>query len=397
VSGRVGLLPVGALAAILALTSCGTSASERVTTVSSSPPTTFIPEQTAPRTGPYLQFASSSDGWFANPDSSTGEILATTEGGRTWWTSYRGSYSPTNNTGFVQSLDFVNSSDGWALLGGLGLIATTNGGKTWSRPIEPTEGPIMSVMFSGPEEGWAITTLGALLDSSDAGKRWRVVRTPVRAIAVCAASGRLWFASAKGDDLYVSDAGGPWMLSFMGSEAPDIHNSVGPSPKPQGLWLACNAKTAFALYDYGSAAGSTPYVLERTLDGGSSWAAVLGAGVVPEPPSPWVATNGTLVDFGVTGPSNAWLLTYCGPCAEGVPGIVTTTNGSTFSSNVFPYVRGTYSEAIDAAFSDQANGWAVLSEQPSSELGRTSATTTVVLATHDGGASWEVVDRKLNR
>lgn len=379
--------------AALFLAGCGARTSEQATTVPSSSTTTSTTEQTTPRLGPILQFSSPTAGWFADP-SLPGQILGTTDGGRSWWTSYSGSFSEATDSGWVLSLDFVNTSDGWALLQDRGLVATTDGGRTWSSPTEPLEGQIVTFVFSGPDDGWAITSLGTLLSSSDAGRSWRVDKTPEHAIALCSASGTVWFSGPTGN-VYVSDDGGPWTLSLAGSSVPDVHNSVGPNPIPQQLWIACQAGTAWALYNYGSAAGSTPYVLERTLDGGTSWASVLGAEVVPEPSGTPAAAGGALVDFGVSGPSSAWLLTYCAPCAAGMPAIVTTTNGSTFSSTYFPIAEGVYAEAIDAAFSDQANGWAVLSEYPSSEPGQASLQTTVVLATHDGGSTWEVVDPSL--
>jgi hypothetical protein len=118
------------------------------TTVPSIPSTTtLIPPDASPQPEPLLQFASLSSGWMVDP-TMPGRILGTTSGGRSWWTSYRGAVVA-HGPGAVESIDFVNPSDGWALLYGEGMIATTNGGHTWSAPEEPPEGLVVTVAFTG--------------------------------------------------------------------------------------------------------------------------------------------------------------------------------------------------------------------------------------------------------
>ena len=250
----------------------------------------------------------------------------------------------------------------------------------------------MAFTFTGPRDGWAITDEGTLLDTSDSGETWGVVNTPVRAVTVCSSSERLWFGGARGD-IYLSDNGGPWTLALAGADVPDIHNSLGPNPIPPAPWLACDADTAFALYDYGEAAGSSPYALERTLDGGQQWAAVLGAEVLPTPPDSGVGPS--VLDVDATGATTAWILSDCGPCTSGLPALTTTTDGTTFHTTPLPVGSGVYGAPVDVAFSDPEDGYAVVREFPSSHPGSSSAATTVVLATTDGGATWRVVDPNL--
>ena len=384
---------VSALIVALSLGSCGGSSSESSIRRPSTTPTTLLPEQAAPRSGPYLQFTSATTGWFAD-QSVPGQILGTTDGGESWWTSHPGSYSAKNEAGWVESLDFTDSSHGWALLADRGLISTVDGGRRWSRPVEPAQGPITTFMFTNSTDGWATTDHGAVLITADGGHRWHTVTTPVPAITLCASSsGRVWFGDGQGD-VYLSAQDGPWKRSLLGSVVPDMRNSVGPSPRRPAPWLACEGASAWALYNYGSAAGSTPFVIERTLNSGGNWSTVLGAEVVPAPTLP-PGAGGTLLDFGAPGPSSAWVLDYCGPCITGSPALVTTTNGTTFTTRFLPLPPAVYALPIDVAFSDLDHGWAVLREYPSSQPGLSSEQTTVVLATSDAGATWKVVDPQL--
>jgi photosystem II stability/assembly factor-like uncharacterized protein len=293
----------------------------------------------------------------------------------------------------VKGIDFVNRADGWALLDGRGLMSTRDGGRTWSTPVEPSQGPIVTATFTGPKDGWAITDQGQLLRTLDGGRIWHAVPTPVPAETLCATrAGTLWLGSTSGD-IYLATEDGPWRLSFSGSDVVSpFPNSVQPSPPPPVPWLACTGDSAWALYQYGESAGSDPFVLERTLNGGAQW------GIIPAPegqslvpPNPRIVLA-TPRDFGVSGATRAWVLGYCGPCTTGSSGLVTTTDGTTFSGTLLSAATDIYAWPIDVAFLDPERGWAVLQEQPVYAPGSASVTKVVLLATVDGGATWKVVD-----
>ena len=385
------------------LTACGgvshTPAATKVTltapTRSASIPqtTTLIPDGSNPQPEPLLQFVSPSTGWLVDP-TKAGRILGTTDGGRNWWTSFNGPLSTQSEAGAVKNIDFVNESDGWALLYGRGLIATQDGGRRWSAPAEPTEGPIVTFTFTGRDAGWAITDQGTLLQTLDSGRSWGTVKTPVTAITLCsAASGRLWLGGDDGN-IYVSQDAESWSLSFSRSQvAPPFAR---PSEAPQvGPWMACSGQSAWALYQWGENVGSDPFVVERTLDGGENW----GQLVTPNsqslvPPNPQVALN-TPIDIGVIGATSAWILGYCGPCLTGSTSLVVTAGGTTFSGSPLSTATDIDALPVDVTFDDPLHGWAALREYPTAKAGSASAETTVILATTDGGTTWTVVDRKV--
>jgi len=191
-------------------TSPSTLASPSTTTST----TTLLQPLYSPQPESLLQFVSPDIGWFGTGSA----ILDTTDGGRTWRTSFRDAESGPDDAvvGQVQSIDFVNGSTGWALIDGLGLIATRNGGGTWTSPAEPPQGPIVMVTFDGPEDGWANTDQGVLLSTVDGGRSWMTQATPEPVVTLCATPWRMWFGAGSGD-IYTSVAGAPWRLSLSGA------------------------------------------------------------------------------------------------------------------------------------------------------------------------------------
>jgi photosystem II stability/assembly factor-like uncharacterized protein len=398
-------------AATMSLAACGTTKVSVSTGASSRPAATIVPGRTTepptPTTaeesgedqpGRLLQFVSPSTGWLV--DQRTGaQILGTTDGGRTWWTSYqrRAALSQTD-VGEILSIDFASSSHGWALLLGQGLMATQDGGRTWSAPTEPGQGAIATFTFTGADQGWAVTYQGTLLRTLDGGQTWRTVPTPVSAVTVCAtAEGDLWFGSGGGN-VYSSIDGALWNVSLSGTGVPDIHNAVGPRDQVPAPWLTCAADTAWAFYDYGESAGSQPNALEHTLDGGRSWVLVSASEVAPGATA--LPSNNLdvpkVIDLGATGASSAWFLGWCGACGGrpdlGMTGTasITTSNASTFSNSPIS-TAGVGAIPVDASFSDPDHGCVVVEELSSS-----SATKLVVLITSDGGTTWSVVNPNVN-
>jgi photosystem II stability/assembly factor-like uncharacterized protein len=352
--------------------------------------TTLIPPDASLQPEPLLQFASLSAGWMVDP-TAPGRILATTDGGTSWWMSYQSAAAAQGIAGSVESIDFVNPSDGWALLYGEGFVATSNGGHTWSAPEEPTEGSVVTAAFTGPDDGWAITDQGIMLRSLDAGQIWAAVATPVAAMTMCpTSSGDLWLGGSSGS-IYESHDGTSWKLSFAGSALrpplPDMSNQPVPVP-----WLACDEDSVWALYQYGESVGSDPFVIERSLDGGAAWGELMvprGTSLDPPDSQFVMATPDSL---GVTGPTSAWVLGHCGPCGTGSASLATTSNGTDLSGAVLSTATDINASPVAVTFLDPQEGWAVLEEYPLSTAGVASSEKTVLLATHDGGITWSVVD-----
>ncbi len=123
-----------------------------------------------------LYFANPSDGWYL---VRSGIILATTDGGRHWSTSYAGARC-------VAGFDFVDSMHGWAELLGIGpgqyssgpLMRTVDGGRTWTSAAEPKHAAFGQIDFVNVSQGWAIAFGPRLWQTSDGGLSWSVVPTP---------------------------------------------------------------------------------------------------------------------------------------------------------------------------------------------------------------------------
>ena len=73
-----------------------------------------------------LQFLNSSDGWAVAQGSTTPAVLQTTNGGSTWTT-----VSSLPAVAFPTCVHFLNAVQGW--VGGNGVWATSNGGQSWAK------------------------------------------------------------------------------------------------------------------------------------------------------------------------------------------------------------------------------------------------------------------------
>ena len=396
---RVGLIVLAVLviiaAALVAIGRATTPASKAIggpratvgaDTVSSAvfAPFYFPPSQN-------LQFVSTNDGWLIDP-SVEDRILGTANGGRSWSTSYVSSMPGKTDKGGIVSIDFINSSDGWAPLYGEGLISTTDGGRSWSAAREPVQGSVMAYTFTGPSNGWVLTSKGVLLHTLNNMKTWLTITTPAAGTSLCATpSGSLWLGESDSGNVYSSSNGGSWKLSLSGSRVPAAGNVPPRKPAP---WISCSGTSAWLLYNWGESAGSMAYAVERTLNGGKSWKAVVSDEVKPAAPAQTAGVFSTVENFGSTGKSSAWILGYCGPCTTGSATVATTTNATTFADATLPIAKSVHATPVGVTFHGPKDGWAILQESPSSATAPTLKI--VVVDTTDGGTTWKVADSNLN-
>lgn len=134
-----------------------------------------------------VNFVNRSDGWAVGSNFSGGVILVTKDGGATW----RAQTDPSNSSDLaqLQSVRFVNSTDGWAVgedYDGSGspvavIIATADGGATWTVQDALTDTYLESVAFVSAKTGWAVGhsfVVGTdiqpplILATSDGGETW---------------------------------------------------------------------------------------------------------------------------------------------------------------------------------------------------------------------------------
>ena len=70
------------------------------------------------------------------------------------------------------SVHFSDVSHGWAVGIGDAILATDNGGKTWTAQTSGTQAWLNSVHFSDASHGWTVGFDGAILATDNGGKTW---------------------------------------------------------------------------------------------------------------------------------------------------------------------------------------------------------------------------------
>ena len=73
----------------------------------------------------------------------------------------------------LNSVDFVDSQNGWAV-GGVGTILhTSDSGQTWTAQNSGVQLELSSVDFHSVNEGWIVGKLGFIIHTSDGGQTWK--------------------------------------------------------------------------------------------------------------------------------------------------------------------------------------------------------------------------------
>ena len=103
--------------------------------------------------------------------SGSGKIYKTTNGGISWNNVLTASDG-------IQSVFFVNNSEGWAVGPNIPIYKTTDGGGTW-QTIPNSNLFLRSVFFTNSNKGWAVgmnhSDQGVIVRSSDGGHNWHNV------------------------------------------------------------------------------------------------------------------------------------------------------------------------------------------------------------------------------
>jgi photosystem II stability/assembly factor-like uncharacterized protein len=338
--------------------------------------TTGVSTQRAPQPQQSVQFVNDEDGWLIVGLG----LEATSDGGRTWHSSYAGHDIP-------KAIDFISPDDGWMVADApmpqavpIGLLRTINGGQSWTTLGEPSGRLLMDVSFLGPSTGWALTTSGTLLATTDGGSHWSHVGSPIAGSLCVVANGRLWLGTVTG---VVDDSvnnGTTWIVSLPSAVVSTVFSGGVPP------WMTCSGEGAWALYDLGEAAGSASYIVFGTDDDGSHWAPVLANdddGSVESLPS----VSNSVADDGVMGDGSAWFLGYCGACGDsGTAEIVTASASNSVHTVELPAVAG--GASLDASFVDATDGWVVGTGAVPAPSGGYPLD---VLATTDSGTTWHVI------
>jgi photosystem II stability/assembly factor-like uncharacterized protein len=259
----------------------------------------------------------------------------------------RGRTTLVNLQGLI-SVYFVNEKQGWAVGTGGTLLATVDGGQTWSPQSSGTNTPLESVHFISADRGWAVGSGGTILTTVDGGRTWGLQSsgTDERLNSVHFISAeRGWAVGEKGTILTTVDGGRTW----------------GPQSSGTDKWLY---SVHFISAEQGWAVGWSGTIL-ATVDGGRTWG----------PQSS--GTDKSLKSVNFISAERGWAVGWIGTT------LATVDGGRTWG----PQNSGTFSLFTSVHFISAKRGWAM-------GFGGT------LLVTVDGGRTWGLqssgTDERLN-
>jgi photosystem II stability/assembly factor-like uncharacterized protein len=380
--------------------------------------------------------------WDQSTRAYTGTAVVTMDGGETWITQT----VPTQET--LNGVDFVDETQGWAV-GANGIILhTADGGGHWTRQNVSTEDEFRDVVFVDPSHGWAVSLhpthydwMGypdnweaAIWYTANGGSAWKEMDTPAEASILHAvkfvSAQEGWAVGVKyiGDDTFgdpqhraviyhTSNGGTTWVEQLYGVEELEVslttvdfvdalhgwvagfptlssltggfvfHTSDGgltwerqePGSFSAPLWDIhfVDPNRGYAVgFNYVGAWGPPVW---RTLDGGATWESVRMARHDNEGLF-GVAVNGDQVialgdhDYQAMS-TRAW-----DSCEWTFPEPTCYDCECLFEQSY----NNTHYQFQDVYFTNSENGWVVGSRSFIPELWGQ-----VILATQDGGESWQ--------
>jgi photosystem II stability/assembly factor-like uncharacterized protein len=248
----------------------------------------------------------------------------------------------------LNDVDFVDANHGWALGDGGTIIATTDGGISWTRQrYAPSDG-LGALSFSDATHGWAVG--GGVLSTTDGGAHWverDVGATGLTDVSFATASTG-WVCGVGGGVLRrTTDGGATWTPYDLGD--------------PYDTWTVTEVTCTDATHAWATLYTTSPYEdygLATTTDGGDHWA-------VTKPAYGYLWSHSlTFVDDAIG---------FLQVQGSTVGFLATTDGGANWTQRSSEYVT-------DMAFTDAMHGVGV--------TGGTYMNTTSLTYTTDGGASW---------
>jgi photosystem II stability/assembly factor-like uncharacterized protein len=342
-----------------------TAGTAPATTSSTNPPATCPKlrppaEMTAPSNLADLQMVGPTKGFAVGK----GTILVTDDG-HTWGPRYSGGAT-------FLSVDAVDATHAWAV-GDRALYATVDGGKRWAGVGSPDDGTVLhQVHFVDEHFGWGVGRNGKLYRSGDGGHTWGELMPPCGAEATCfTAQDDGWVA--VGNRVARSTNGGDtWTAVFA---VPGDEQANGWTPlalqctKPGVVWTIFGAHNA--------AAGHSPYVAYRgTAEG--QWTAVMKEPMTAPQEIAAPAGGSYPGPISALGPDSAAFVTFTPPLGPDPVGLVIVTDNGRRLGPRHP-IPGLISPAA-AAFVSAQSGWVVGAKVNGAD---------VILATADGGQTWQ--------
>ena len=270
-----------------------------------------------------VAFVDAQHGWAGGQ----GGLLGTTDG-RSFTVEVR---AP------IDGISALDRRHAWAITGD-GFVLRTTDGRHWSRLGAPH---LFRVQFVDAQTGFGLTRDPAVVRSIDGGRSWRELRTPGRMQSECFSSPRDGWLARAGTIWSTHDGGRQWVLSRLRPARQGF-------PVPE---LGCRGQDVWVVFHEGAAAGTEGYHVYRSLDGGSTWRAVLASPFQRRLPS----ISNDAGPFSVLGRKGAVFSGSCPACGGfGTATIVRTVDGGASFRRSTPF-HGYMPSSL--SFIDAARGW----------------------------------------
>jgi len=203
-----------------------------------------------------MQFVNSSNGWAVGRTYVTATtkyyrtVWKTIDGGVTWNISYNSPYSY-SNISFIGGLYFADINNGY-VVGDSALWKTTDGGVTWAQTLALPSG-LTDFSYVSASVGYILSGTN-LYYTANGGTNWTTLPspTPGTPTSLSAAAGRVWVGFSDGTAKYTDNNGTAWNLV----------NNIG---------TTSIKAIEFKDINIGWASSSITSALYKTVNGGSTW------------------------------------------------------------------------------------------------------------------------------
>jgi photosystem II stability/assembly factor-like uncharacterized protein len=158
------------------------------------------------------------NGWAAG-DNAT--LLATKDGGNTWTSQS----APAGIKVSLKDIFFISATVGWAIGQKATILHTADGGTTWEKQTAPAtiSGTLRNLHFNSENDGWIVGDDGVILHTTDGGQNWNLqtasgVNTHLKDVFF-ETKDEGWIVGNEGTILHTFNEGNVWDTDSSGLSA----------------------------------------------------------------------------------------------------------------------------------------------------------------------------------
>ena len=315
-----------------------------------------------------MTFIDANHGWAVG---GSGTILATADGGASW------SGQISASSARLMSVTFIDANRGWAVGESGTILATADGGASWAAQTSGSSGYLESVTFVDANRGRAVGEDGTILSTADGGASWGGQTSgssdSLQSVTFADAD-RGWAVGEDGTILSTADSGASWSGQISGSSEHLV-------------------SVTFVDADRGWAVGEDGTILS-TADGGASWSGQTSG------------SSDSLQSVTFADANHGWAVGSSGTIlatADGGLNWSAQTSGSSDSLQAVTFIDANRGWVVGSsgtilATADGGLNWSAQTSGSSDSLqavtfidanrGWVAGSSGTILATADGGASW---------